>query len=161
MRAHQSHPRSTEEEAGTGDAMAVRVLLRADPELDPEGERLTRRLRAELAELDVDSVQLAAGSAAPAGAKGDAVTLGALIVALSASGGGWNWQLRGIDCRRSRSDRRVQAWAVAGIRRVGLVLRSGALGRSPAGASTGLTIWASHCARITRPCDAARPHGGQ
>jgi hypothetical protein len=49
---------------------------------------LARRLRAELAELDVESLALAAAGTAPDGAKGaDAVTLGALVVALSASGG--------------------------------------------------------------------------
>jgi hypothetical protein len=69
--------------------VSVWVLLKPDPELDPEaGERLTRQLRAELAELDVESVKLAAEGTPPANAKGtDAVTLGAIIVALSASGG--------------------------------------------------------------------------
>jgi Effector Associated Constant Component 1 len=63
-------------------------------DLDPEDvERLVRRLRAEVAELDVESVTLAASATgvdtpAPEGAKGsDAVTLGAMVVALSASGG--------------------------------------------------------------------------
>ncbi|GIG59779.1 hypothetical protein Lfu02_41510 [Longispora fulva] len=65
------------------------VSLAPDPELDPElGEHLTRRLRAELADLDVESVTPTRGEDAPAGAKGaDPVTLGALVVALSASGG--------------------------------------------------------------------------
>ena len=49
---------------------------------------MARRLRAEIAELDVDSVCLAPSAPAPDTAKGaDAVTLGAVVVALSASGG--------------------------------------------------------------------------
>jgi hypothetical protein len=67
----------------------MQLVLRADPELDPErGEQLVRRLRGELAELDVESVGPVAGGPVPDGAKGaDPVTLGALVVAFSASGG--------------------------------------------------------------------------
>lgn len=69
--------------------VSLLLVVEPDPELDPDaGERLARRLRVELSELDVESVALAGGEAAPDGAKGgDAVTLGALVVALSASGG--------------------------------------------------------------------------
>ncbi|HKR49805.1 MAG TPA: hypothetical protein VJT72_09545 [Pseudonocardiaceae bacterium] len=65
------------------------LVVAPAPELDPEaGERLARRLRAEIAELDVESVRPVPGATAPDGAKGtDAVTLGAIVVALSASGG--------------------------------------------------------------------------
>ncbi|MFB6878959.1 hypothetical protein [Streptomyces sp. NPDC056323] len=65
------------------------LVLAPDPELDSEtAERLMRRLRSEIAELDVDSVRPGPAAAAPDGAKGsDAVTLGAIVVALSASGG--------------------------------------------------------------------------
>ncbi|MGQ0778852.1 MAG: effector-associated constant component EACC1 [Pseudonocardiales bacterium] len=75
--------------SGASDVVSVLLVLRPDPELDSEaGERLTHQLRAELAELDIESVDLAADGAAPDGAKGtDPVTLGAIIVALSASGG--------------------------------------------------------------------------
>lgn len=70
----------------------VRVLLvvKPDPELDADDarEQLARRLRAELAELDVESVTLAMDGIVPEGAKSaDAVTVGAIVVALSASGG--------------------------------------------------------------------------
>lgn len=76
-------------DASASDVVRVLLVLTPDPELDPEaGERLTRQLRAELAELDIESVDLAAGGIAPDGAKGtDPVTVGAIIVALSASGG--------------------------------------------------------------------------
>ena len=60
-----------------------------DPELDPDAsDRMVRRLGAELAELDVESVSRAVDGTAPDGSKGaDAITLGALVVAFSASGG--------------------------------------------------------------------------
>lgn len=76
-------------DVNTSDVVSVLLVLEPDPELDSEaGERLTRQLRAELAELDIESVGFASSEAAPDGAKGtDPVTLGAIIVALSASGG--------------------------------------------------------------------------
>jgi hypothetical protein len=76
-----------------GEVSVVRLVLTLAPdpeqELDDEGcERLTRQLRAELAVLDVDSIDSVIGIAAPDGAKAaDPVTLGAIVVALSASGG--------------------------------------------------------------------------
>ncbi|MGH3931105.1 MAG: effector-associated constant component EACC1, partial [Pseudonocardiaceae bacterium] len=72
-----------------GNVVNLLLVLEPDPELDPEaGERLTRQLRGELAELDIESIGPAADGTAPDGAKGiDPVTLGAVIVALSASGG--------------------------------------------------------------------------
>ncbi|WP_030610725.1 effector-associated constant component EACC1 [Streptomyces fulvoviolaceus] len=71
------------------DSVDVALVVTPDPELDPEaGERVVRRLRAEVAALDVESVRFGAGVPAPPGTKGtDPVTLGAVIVALSASGG--------------------------------------------------------------------------
>ena len=65
------------------------LVVVADPEADPEtAARQARRLRAEIAELDVESVRHAPGTAAPDGAKGaDPVTAGAILVALGASGG--------------------------------------------------------------------------
>ena len=70
-------------------AMKVLLVLSPDPELDSEaGERLTRQLRAEIAELDVESIRPGPGGPTPDGAKGtDPVTPGAMVVALSASGG--------------------------------------------------------------------------
>jgi hypothetical protein len=67
----------------------IRVVLDADPDTDPEtAERLARQLRAEIGELDVDSVVPMPGTAPPEGAKGaDPVSVGALLVALSTSGG--------------------------------------------------------------------------
>ncbi len=68
--------------------MKVRLVVLPEEEDDLEiADRLARRLRAEVADLDIESVALADG-AVPEFAKGaDAVTIGVLIVALSASGG--------------------------------------------------------------------------
>lgn len=80
---------SSHGDADAGDVVSVLLVLTPDPELDlAAGERLTRQLRAELAELDIESVGLVGGGTVPDGAKGtDPVTVGAVIVALSASGG--------------------------------------------------------------------------
>ncbi|MEU6381703.1 hypothetical protein [Streptomyces sp. NPDC046909] len=69
--------------------MQVLLSIAFDPELDSEpAERLVRQLRAEISELDVESVGPTLAGTAPDGAKGtDAVALGAVVVALSASGG--------------------------------------------------------------------------
>jgi hypothetical protein len=73
--------------SGSSD-LAVRLTLESGSQLDPEEyERVTRQLRAELKDLDVESVRLVTTETAPVGAKGDPVTTGTLIVALSASGG--------------------------------------------------------------------------
>ncbi|MFF4503574.1 hypothetical protein [Streptomyces sp. NPDC001401] len=67
--------------------MQVLLSIAFDPELDPEpAERLTHQLRAEIAELDIESVGPAPAATVPDGAKGnEAVALGAVVVALSAS----------------------------------------------------------------------------
>ena len=75
---------------GRADGMfSVLLDIAPGPELDLEElERLARHLRAEIADLDVESVRPGLGGTAPTGAKGTgAVTLGAVVVALSASGG--------------------------------------------------------------------------
>lgn len=79
---------STERSHANGVVDAL-LLVTSDPEVDPEAsERLTRQLRAEIAELDVEAVGPGVIGTAPDGAKGaDAVTLGAIVVVLSTSGG--------------------------------------------------------------------------
>lgn len=69
--------------------MEVLLALAPDEESDAEEvERLMRRLRTELRELDVDVLRPEPVGQLPAGAKGsDPVTVGAIVVALSASGG--------------------------------------------------------------------------
>lgn len=77
------------ENGGTPRMTSLSLVVQVDPEVDPErAERLVRRLRGELAELDVASVSPVAAGPPPGRAKGtDPVTLGALVVAFSASGG--------------------------------------------------------------------------
>jgi Effector Associated Constant Component 1 len=75
---------------GFGLAPSVHIQIRPDEGLDDETlDRLTRRLRAELAEVEgVDSSALAGQDQTLEGAKaGDPVTLGAIVVTLGASGG--------------------------------------------------------------------------
>ncbi|MER5925460.1 effector-associated constant component EACC1 [Streptomyces mirabilis] len=71
------------------DVMQVLLVVTPDLEVDPEAaERVTRRLRSEIADLNVESVRPGPSAPTPDAAKGtDAVTVGAIIVALSASGG--------------------------------------------------------------------------
>ncbi|QFZ19863.1 effector-associated constant component EACC1 [Saccharothrix syringae] len=73
---------------GTEDERVVLLVVEPDPDVDPDSaDRLARRLRTEVAQLDVDA-RLAAAGPSPEGAKvGDPVALGAVLVALSASGG--------------------------------------------------------------------------
>lgn len=67
----------------------VRLALDIAPEADAEeAERLTRQLRRELLELDVESADLVREGEAPAKAKaGDPVAWGELLLTLAASGG--------------------------------------------------------------------------
>ncbi len=70
--------------------MRVIMTLTPDSEWDDDeaSERLMRGLRSDLVSLDVDSVGPVVAGSAPAGSKGaDPVTLGAIVVAMSASGG--------------------------------------------------------------------------
>jgi hypothetical protein len=68
------------------DAPAVSLVVSLVDESSADAERLdatTRQLRQRLAELDIESVELASGGAAPTGAKsGEAVALGTLLVTL-------------------------------------------------------------------------------
>ncbi len=60
------------------------VHIDAGPDADKEEQaELTRRLRENLLELDVDAVEQVRSGAAPAGAKGDPVTLATLAVTLA------------------------------------------------------------------------------
>jgi hypothetical protein len=77
---------------GDGDVRVVKALdLRLIPDSDCDAElseRLIRQLRAELLELDVESVRFGDGDPMPDGVKAaDPVTVGAIVVALSASRG--------------------------------------------------------------------------
>ena len=83
------------------------VTLDAEPDTDTEDlERLTRQLREELAELDVEA-DLMTGGPAPANAKaGDAITWGALLLTLAASGGAITTLINVLQAWLTRHDRR-------------------------------------------------------
>ncbi len=53
---------------------------------DEELDRLTRQVRDEIAELDVEAVGLARGAELPPGVKGDPITIGSIVVALASAG---------------------------------------------------------------------------
>lgn len=65
------------------------LVVEPEPDAEPdEAERSIRRLRAELKDLDVESVDHVTSENAPQGAKGvDQLNLGALLVTLAATGG--------------------------------------------------------------------------
>jgi hypothetical protein len=65
------------------------LVVEAEPDVDPDQvDRSVRQLRAELKDLDVESVAPLASEHAPPGAKGvDPSSLGELLITLSASGG--------------------------------------------------------------------------
>lgn len=68
--------------------LELRIALEPGPGADAEeAERLSRQLRAELRELDVAEVEPVAAGPAPAGAKGDAASIGEWLLTLSAGGG--------------------------------------------------------------------------
>jgi len=69
--------------------MQLIINIHARPEDDAEKlAGLTRQLRTELMELDIESANLVRAGKIPAGAKtGEPITWGALLVTLAASGG--------------------------------------------------------------------------
>ncbi|MDQ0909586.1 hypothetical protein QFZ22_005571 [Streptomyces canus] len=78
----------TSEHVGREAELAVRLRVLPESGGEPETvERLTRALRRELGELHEVRVSPTPSGPPPPGAKGDAVTIGAIVVALSASGG--------------------------------------------------------------------------
>jgi hypothetical protein len=71
-----------------GRQLELRLALEPEPGADAEeADRLSRQLRDDLRELDVDDVRTAADGAAPPGAKGDAASIGEWLITLSAGGG--------------------------------------------------------------------------
>jgi hypothetical protein len=65
------------------------LVVESEPDVAPDKvERSVRQLRAELKDLDVESVAFVTAENAPRGAKGaDPLSLGALLVTLTATGG--------------------------------------------------------------------------
>jgi len=74
--------------ADDAELLSVLLVPVPDPDLDPEYvERVTQQLRVEINDLPLESLEMVPGPPAPAGAKGDPVSVGAMLLALSASGG--------------------------------------------------------------------------
>lgn len=65
------------------------LVVESEPDADPdEADRSARQLRAELKDLDVESIAPATAKRAPQGAKGvDPLSLDALLITLTATGG--------------------------------------------------------------------------
>src|SRR5262249_49515852 len=71
---------------GGESAVMVSVRVQAAAAGSPEElDVLTRQLRQELLQLEVDGVALAHGDEEPGGAKGDVITIGTLVVTLANS----------------------------------------------------------------------------
>jgi len=73
----------------TDQTIQLLLNLDASPEVDDEElEELTRKLRKELLELDIEAADFVSAGEAPAGARSaEPVTLGTLLLTLAASGG--------------------------------------------------------------------------
>ena len=56
------------------------IQVACDGATDEELDRMTRQLLSALRETDVDSAELASGGPAPAGSKGDPITIGSIAV---------------------------------------------------------------------------------
>ena len=63
----------------------LRIGISVDDGDDEELDRLTGQLRRELLESGLDDVRRAAPESPPAGAKGDPITIGALVIGLAGS----------------------------------------------------------------------------
>jgi hypothetical protein len=90
--------------------------IKAGPETNEEElAELTRQLREELLELDVETVDLVRTGEAPARAKaGDPVTWGALLVALVASGGVLTTLINTLQSWLARHERRSVTLEIGG-----------------------------------------------
>ena len=91
------------------------VTLDAEPETDSEDlERLTRQLREELSELDVQTV-LMIGGPVPVNTKaGDIITWGTLLLTLAASGGVITTLINVLQAWLTRHDRRCVTLEING-----------------------------------------------
>lgn len=73
------------------EARCLTILIALESELDAEPEeieRLARQLRAELSQLEIETLRPAGSGPAPHGSKGtEILDLGAWLITLSASGG--------------------------------------------------------------------------
>src|SRR5512143_280950 len=64
----------------TVEPIQLNLQISASDATDEEIDQITRQLLSELRDSDVESAELAKGGAAPAGSKGDPVTIGSIAV---------------------------------------------------------------------------------
>ena len=64
----------------SSDLIQLNIEVSAGDATEDEIDRMTRHLLHEMRELDVESAQLAKGGPAPVGSKGDAITMGAILL---------------------------------------------------------------------------------
>jgi len=62
------------------DKVEFQIEVSATDTIDEDIDRMTRQLLSELRELDVESAELIRGGPAPAGSKGDPVTIGSIAI---------------------------------------------------------------------------------
>lgn len=100
----------------SGQTTQLMLNVDAGPETDGEElEYLTRQLREELAELEVETVDLVRAGSVPQGAKaGDPMTWGALLVALTASGGVLTALISALQSWLTRHERRSVTLDISG-----------------------------------------------
>jgi hypothetical protein len=64
------------------DKAEFEIQVMASDATDEELDRMTRQLLAEVRDLNVESAELTRGEAAPAGSKGDPITMGSIAIAV-------------------------------------------------------------------------------
>lgn len=98
-----------------GNNIQLTVTLAAEPDTDVEDlERLTRQLRDELSELDVQA-GFVTGGPAPANTKaGDVIEWGTLLLTLAASGGVITTLIGALQAWLTRHDRRCVTLEIDG-----------------------------------------------
>ena len=94
------------------------LVLNIDPGSDADAEELaelTRQLREDLLQLDVEAVDLVSGGKAPAGTKAvDPVTAGTLLLTLAASGGVLTTLINALQSWLTRHERRGVTLEIGG-----------------------------------------------
>ena len=66
----------------SSDLTQLNIEISASDATEEEIDRMTRQLLSELREMDVETAELAKGGPAPAGSKGDPITIGTIALQL-------------------------------------------------------------------------------
>ena len=67
---------------GDSELTKLKIEVSAEDVTDEEVDRMTRQLLSELRDLDVESAELTRGGPAPAGTKGDPISIGSIALEL-------------------------------------------------------------------------------